>query len=38
VRKNEIIEGLVKFYGEEARDYIDFVEKNWNLEPFNGTV
>jgi len=36
VRKNEIIEGLVKFYGEEARDYIDFVEKNWNLEPFNG--
>ena len=36
VRRTEIIEGLVKFYGEEARDYIDFIDKNWNLEPFNG--
>jgi len=36
VRKNEIIEGLVKFYGEQARNYIDFQEKNWNLEPYNG--
>ena len=36
VRRNEVIEGLVKFYGVEARDYIEYAEKNWNLEPFNG--
>ena len=36
VRRTEIIEGLVKFYGEEARDYVDYIDKNWNLEPFNG--
>lgn len=23
-------------YGVEARDYLDFVEKNWAYEPFNG--
>lgn len=36
VRRNEVIEGLVKFYGVEARDYIAYTDKNWNLEPYNG--
>jgi len=36
VRKAEVIEDLARMYGEEARDYIDYVEKNWAYEPYNG--
>jgi monoamine oxidase len=34
--RDEIIECLVRYFGEEARDYVDFFEKNWNQEPFTG--
>lgn len=36
LRKNEIIECLVRYFGDEARDFADFIEKDWNNEPFTG--
>lgn len=36
LRKVEIVEGLARYFGTEAREYVDFYEKNWNDEPFAG--
>lgn len=36
LRKNEIINALVRYYGVEASNYVDFYEKNWNHEEYNG--
>lgn len=36
LRRTEVIEDLVRMYGEEARNYIDYIEKNWTYEPYNG--
>ena len=36
VRQNEIIKSLVRYFGDEANDYIDFYEKTWNNERFSG--
>jgi monoamine oxidase len=36
VRKMEVIEDLARLYGPEARDYVDYCEKNWSYEPYNG--
>jgi monoamine oxidase len=36
VRKNEIINALVRYFGSEASEYIDYYEKNWNAELFSG--
>jgi monoamine oxidase len=36
MRKKEIIECLVRYFGDEARDYVDFMDKDWNSEPFTG--
>ena len=33
-RKNEVIDTLVRYFGDESRNYLDFYEKNWNLEKF----
>jgi monoamine oxidase len=38
IRRDEIIECLVRYFGEEAREYVDFFEKNWNQEPFTGGI
>jgi monoamine oxidase len=35
-RKNEVINALVRYFGTEAAEFIDYYEKNWNSEPFNG--
>ncbi len=35
LRKKEVIEDLARMYGPEARDYVDYVEKNWSNEPFS---
>lgn len=35
-RKAEVIEALVRYFGQEARDYLDYVEKDWSAEPFSG--
>ena len=31
-----MIYSLVELFGEEARDVLDYAEKNWNEEPYNG--
>jgi monoamine oxidase len=36
LRRKEVIEDLARMYGPEARDYLDYIEKNWSYEPFNG--
>ncbi|RNA10385.1 putative flavin-containing monoamine oxidase A [Brachionus plicatilis] len=36
LRRQEVIEDLARMYGPEARDYVEYVEKNWAYEPFNG--
>jgi monoamine oxidase len=36
LRRNEVIEDLARVYGPEARDYVDYCEKNWAYEPYNG--
>ena len=36
VRKNVIIDTLVRYFGVEAGDYVDYYEKNWNNEPYGG--
>lgn len=36
IRKTEIIESLARYFGPEARDYVEFIEKNWAYEPFAG--
>lgn len=36
LRKAEIIESLVNYFGNEARDYIDYSEKNWANEFLSG--
>jgi len=35
-RRIAVIEDLVRFIGEEARNYIDYADKDWHLELFNG--
>jgi monoamine oxidase len=36
VRKVEIIESLVRFFGVESREFIDYIEYNWSDEKFSG--
>lgn len=36
LRRKEVIEDLARMYGPEATDYVEYVEKNWAYEPFNG--
>ena len=36
MRKKEIIESLVRYFGKDAYDYLDFAEKNWADETFLG--
>lgn len=36
LRKKEILICLVRFFGEDANDYIDFYEKSWSEEKFSG--
>lgn len=36
IRKREIIEALVRYFGNEARDFLDYFEKIWNKEKFSG--
>jgi monoamine oxidase len=36
LRRQEVLENLARLYGREARDYVDYIEKNWAHEPFNG--
>ena len=36
VRKNEVIKALVRYFGQEASEYVDYYEKNWNAEVFSG--
>ncbi|CAF1040430.1 unnamed protein product [Brachionus calyciflorus] len=36
LRCKEVIEDLARMYGDEARDYVEYVEKNWAYEPYNG--
>ena len=35
-RKKEIIQAFVRYFGSEAENYVEFHEKNWNQEPYNG--
>jgi monoamine oxidase len=35
-RRVAVIEDLVRFLGEEARNYIDYIDKDWHQELFNG--
>ena len=32
IRKTEIIESLARYFGPEARDSVEFIEKNWAYE------
>jgi monoamine oxidase len=36
MRKREIIEALIRYFGVEAGDFVEFFEKNWSMEPFTG--
>jgi monoamine oxidase len=36
LRRTEIIEDLVRMFGPQARDYVDYTDKNWQYEDFNG--
>ena len=35
-RKNAVLHSLSEFFGPEARDCIEYVEKDWHEEPYNG--
>lgn len=35
-RKNEVIAHLVSYFGEEARNYLEYAEKLWNQEKYSG--
>lgn len=35
-RKAAVLKSLVEFFGPEAGNPIDFAEKDWGLEPYNG--
>lgn len=32
LRREEVIEGLVRYFGPEARNYVEYIEKNWAYE------
>lgn len=36
LRRDAIINALCRYFGNEAANYVDFCEKNWNFEPYNG--
>lgn len=36
LRRAEVINCLVRYFGEEARDYVDYAEKMWQHEPYTG--
>ena len=38
LRRTEVIEDLVRLFGPEARNYVDYVDKNWAYEPFSGKI
>ncbi len=35
-RRKEIIKAFARYFGPEAENYIEYHEKNWNKEPYNG--
>lgn len=35
-RKKAVIESYVTYFGEEARDFLDYCEKDWGQEPYSG--
>ena len=36
MRKKEVIEHIVRYFGDEARDYLEFAEQLWSDEKFTG--
>lgn len=36
VRRDAVVNDLARFLGPEALRYIDYVDKSWSEEPFNG--
>lgn len=36
LRRNEVINSLTRYFGDEAAKYADYFEKDWNSEPFAG--
>jgi len=35
-RKKEVIKSLVRWFGEQANDYVEYFEKNWSEEKYSG--
>jgi monoamine oxidase len=35
-RRQEIIQALVRYFGTEANNFVQYFEKNWSSEPFTG--
>ncbi|TKR60397.1 hypothetical protein L596_027651 [Steinernema carpocapsae] len=35
-RRSAVVRDLARFLGDEALDYVDYRDKDWHLEPFNG--
>ncbi|KHN85210.1 Amine oxidase [flavin-containing] A [Toxocara canis] len=35
-RKDLVVKDLCRFFGNEAADYLDYADKNWCDEPYNG--
>lgn len=35
-RRRAVIHSLVELFGQEAADVLDYAEKNWNEELYNG--
>ena len=36
MRKNAVLHSLAQFFGGAALDCLEYAEKNWNEEPYNG--
>ncbi len=36
IRKAEVIQSLVRFFGNEANNFIEYHEKEWSKEKFSG--
>ena len=35
-RREAVLKDLARFLGPEALNYVDYVDKNWSEEPYNG--
>lgn len=33
-RRSAVLKSLAQFFGERVHEYLDYIEKNWDLEPF----